>query len=361
MTDKRAAVEIPTNVLNAWKFLHHCTITPLGTGLINDTFLAQSSDQHRVVLQRVHRNFGPSVNDDIYAVTEHLLRKDLCTPTLVRTDDGQLCVSEQDRTWRVLSYVHGEALDKVDHPSRAQQAGRLVAQWHRTLSDFAYQYVHVRVGVHDTPRHLKTLELAVAEHKQHPLRDQVAPIAEQLLRAGQALEPLAHMRSVHAHGDLKLSNLLFEHHSQRGLCLVDLDTLTKMPWVWEMGDALRSWCNPLGENVTSARVDRDILRAAMVGYAQGASDTANNDSPLVNAQERERLVDGLATIALELSARFLADALNEQYFGWDNRRYATRGEHNLVRAQGQWSLAQDVLGSREELRELIVKTLSAPM
>ncbi|MBL8945157.1 MAG: hypothetical protein JNK45_18470, partial [Myxococcales bacterium] len=51
---------------------------------------------------------------------------------------------------------------------------------------------------------------------------------------------------------------------------------------------------------------------------------------------------------LELAARFAADALRERYFGWDASRFPARGEHNLVRAKGQWSLHAQVLATRAQ-------------
>jgi hypothetical protein len=53
-------------------------------------------------------------------------------------------------------------------------------------------------------------------------------------------------------------------------------------------------------------------------------------------------------VALELCARFSADALRESYFGWDPTRYASRGEHNLARARGQWALHGAVVRTRRE-------------
>ena len=63
---------------------------------------------------------------------------------------------------------------------------------------------------------------------------------------------------------------------------------------------------------------------------------------LRGAPEARALVGGLGTICLELSARFLADALNESYFGFDATRFATRGDHNLVRGRGQLALFASV-------------------
>ena len=63
--------------------------------------------------------------------------------------------------------------------------------------------------------------------------------------------------------------------------------------------------------------------------------------------ERRALLLGVEWVSLELAARFAADALRESYFGWDAARFPGRGEHNLVRARGQWSLHQALLATRE--------------
>ena len=62
---------------------------------------------------------------------------------------------------------------------------------------------------------------------------------------------------------------------------------------------------------------------------------------------------GVEWVSLELAARFAADALAESYFGWNAARFPGRGEHNLVRARGQWSLHQALLASRAARAELL--------
>jgi hypothetical protein len=114
---------------------------------------------------------------------------------------------------------------------------------------------------------------------------------------------------------------------------------------FELGDALRSWCNPRGEDVDDADVDVAIFTAAVEGYAAGGGRPS--------AAEVSALVDGLFTICVELAARFCADALNESYFGWDERRFPGRGEHNLLRARGQWALAQAAARRRSELGTVV--------
>ena len=53
-------------------------------------------------------------------------------------------------------------------------------------------------------------------------------------------------------------------------------------------------------------------------------------------------------MSLELAARFAADALNECYFAFDEKRYASRGEHNRVRATGQLSFHDQARATRDE-------------
>ena len=62
-------------------------------------------------------------------------------------------------------------------------------------------------------------------------------------------------------------------------------------------------------------------------------------------------MDATLWITLELTTRFTADILNDRYFGWDPQRFASRAEHNRVRACGQLRLAESLLEARVSLME----------
>ena len=51
---------------------------------------------------------------------------------------------------------------------------------------------------------------------------------------------------------------------------------------------------------------------------------------------------------------FAQDALAECYFGW-NAAFGGRGEHNLLRARGQASLAASVRARATEARRLVAR------
>jgi hypothetical protein len=176
----------------------------------------------------------------------------------------------------------------------------------------------------------------------------VAPLAEQLLQAAKALEDLNVLPKRHSHGDLKINNLIFA--SPRG-SLIDLDTIGKMPWPIEMGDAFRSWCNPQGEDASKVYFDERLFEAAIMSYAKAVHG-------LWTPEEIASLPDAIATLPLELSSRFLRDVLEDCYFGYDATRFESRATHNLVRAQGQWSLYCDIAKKKASISQLLKRAFA---
>lgn len=331
--------------LAAYPVTDAASIEPLGHGLINDTF-AVGSD---LVLQRVHTVFAPEIHLNIRAVTEHLSARGIPTPKLVPTREGAPYTTVDGRVWRLMTRLPGVGFDAVQKPEQAHAAAGVLARFHRALADLDHAFVGMRSGVHDTPRHLAALERALAEHREHRLFAHVEPVAQAILEAAAALPSLGTLPDRVVHGDPKFNNVLFEAAtgpgSTRAVGLVDLDTVGPMPVHLEIGDAWRSWCNPAGEDETAARFDLDVFAASLRGYAEAG--------PALLPEEREALLHGVEWIAVELAARFCADALVESYFGWDPTRFPSRGEHDLVRARGQLALHHAVLAVRPRRAELL--------
>src|SRR5581483_6487 len=111
--------------------------------------------------------------------------------------------------WRALTLVGGTvSVDRVDSPARAREGGALVAKFHRAIADLAYDYQHVRAGVHDTAKHFATLARALDEHRGHRLFTDVEPLARAILST--SIPDFSRLPLRHTHGDLKISNVLFD-------------------------------------------------------------------------------------------------------------------------------------------------------
>lgn len=344
-----ATVDDAAAELAAWE-VGPAAVAPLGDGLINDTFAVDATGG-RFVLQRVHPVFRPEVHLNILAVTARLVERGIATPELQRTNDGSLWSAPPGAVWRLMTRMPGHSFGAVRSAAQAHHAAGLLARFHEATADLPHEFVGMRTGVHDTAAHLTALELAVAEHPDHRLHGEVAALAAAILTGAPALPDLSGLPERIVHGDPKLNNVLFEgtegDASEHPLCLVDLDTVGPSALHLELGDMWRSWCNLRGENERNAAFDFGVFEASLHGYAAGRAAPTRD--------ERDALVHGLEWITLELAARFAADALEERYFGWDARRFPARGEHNLVRAQGQWALHGQALGNRDARRAAIAR------
>ena len=333
---------IQTTPLHAWPQLAAQPVQRLSGGLINESYSV--GEPPIAALQSLHPIFDARVNDDIDAVTCHLARQGRVTPMLVRTGNGMTSYTDPNGSvWRMLTWIPGETHDTIAGPAMAAQAGRIVADWHRATADLQHNFAFTRPGAHDTQAHMTLLRRSVDDFAQHPLREDVARLAEQIGSDWASWEGRIDGPERVAHGDLKISNIRFDG-AGRALCLLDLDTMGLLSLDIELGDAARSWCNRSGEDEDSSHFDVETFEAAFTAYLQA--------NPLPS-EEREALVGGVERICLELASRFAADALRECYFGWDSTQFATRGEHNLVRALGQAALARSVRSQRPALRKVL--------
>lgn len=310
------------------------------SGLISLTFIVHLANGERVVAQKMNPIFAPEVLEDMDAVTSHLAARGVTTPRLLRRREGALGWTGPDgRTWRLLSFVPGRTVDRIEGPEMARAAAVQVARFHAALADLDHEFRFARAGVHDTAAHFARLTRAV-----DAAPPSIAALGREILEAGAALSPLdpGLPRRI-AHGDLKISNLLFaEDGSARAL--IDLDTVARMPLAHELGDAWRSWCNPLGEDVTETRFDLAIFAASVEGYAAAARP---------EPAEIASLVTGVRSIATELAARFCTDAVEDRYFGWDAKRFPSRRAHNELRARGQLQLARVIARQAGEAEEIV--------
>ncbi len=332
-------IEPTIEIARAWGWTPD-QIEPLSGGLINQTYAVRAGAPI-AVLQRLHPVFGPAVNLDIEAVTTHVAARGLETPKLVRTLDGQPYLEHEGFVWRALTWVEGETVHRVPDPAWAEAGGALVGRFHRAVADLSHTYHFARAGVHDTAAHLAKLRARVEAGGDPEAEALGADILACALPALPA-QPLRHV-----HGDLKISNLLFRRDPLRGAALVDLDTVGMGTMAFELGDAMRSWCNPHGEDAGRVQFELPIFAAAIAGFRREAD-------ALVTRDEKIAIVTGLETVCIELAARFAVDVFEDRYFGWDATRFPTRRAHNLVRARGQLALGRQVAAARSDALDLVL-------
>ncbi|WP_190288037.1 phosphotransferase enzyme family protein [Marichromatium sp. AB32] len=325
-------------------------ITPLGGGLINDSF-AVRLDERRYVLQRINARVFPDparviANQAALAAVWDAPGLDIPAPLPTR-DGGFALHDDSGACWRLTRFIApSRSLARLDHPAQARAVGEALGRFHRTLARHAPLPLQTALpGFHDTPAYLAGLRrLDTPTARRDPTLAesldfvaQRAPLAATLATARAEGRIGEHV----VHGDPKLDNLLFSTDATRVVALIDLDTVQPGLIHHDLGDCLRSCCNRAGEGGASARFDLALAAAILGGYA------AATDG-LLDAEERALIPQALRLVPFELGIRFLTDHLQgDRYF-----RVRRHGD-NLRKARVQFALVADLERQTDEIETLV--------
>jgi len=128
------------------------------------------------------------------------------------------------------------------------------------------------------------------------------------------------------------------------VALIDLDTVKPGLLLHDLGDCLRSCCNPDGddpEDPTAVRFDAKICRDLLAGYL-------DETGSMLTEAEYDLIYPALRVLAFELGLRFFSDHLaGDRYFR------SLRPGHNLDRALVQFRLLAGIEAQEAELRRIV--------
>jgi Ser/Thr protein kinase RdoA (MazF antagonist) len=321
----------PGSVLRRFAIPAPVGVERFGTGLINRSYWVRT-EGHHFVLQQLHAIVSTEALEDMRAVTEHLAERGMRVPHLIRATDGQIVVRDgAGGRWRLYPLIPGRIVDAVESHDMAVEAGRIVGEMHRHLRSLSLEPQGSIAHFHDTAYVLEKLRRVMAR-----LPGELRRIAADVLAAAPGVlrpEDTALESKQVVHGDLKISNILFDE-SNRAIGLIDFDTIIRHFRAIDFGDALRSWCNRTAEDDPHATFDMGIFRAALAGYEQGWG------AP-VGEGEQGVLLRATTQITYELASRFLIDVVCDDYFGY-RKPYPSRRAANIARAIGQYHLARTI-------------------
>jgi hypothetical protein len=129
------------------------------------------------------------------------------------------------------------------------------------------------------------------------------------------------------HYDTKINNFLFDKKTEEVLALIDLDTLMPGCVLSDIGDMIRTYSNPLGEE--SKEIEKVICIVEIINTIIEEF----TKKVVLEKEEIENLYFGGLAITFMQSVRFLTDYLNG-----DSYYKTSYKDQNLVRAKNQWAL-----------------------
>ncbi len=323
------------------------SIKPLGEGFINDTFVIRTEgDAPDYILQRKNHAVFPDVPgmmENILAVTEHIkakvsdpLRETL---TVIRARDGKLYVEDEGNFWAVCLFIADtSSFDRADSPELAYQGGVGIGRFQALLADFDKPLNETIKGFHNIRHRFAQWDETL---KADPA-GRAASLAEEIGWVESRRKEMLDFWSLvengtiptHVtHNDTKISNILFDKHTGKVLCAIDLDTVMSSTSLNDFGDAIRSYANTGAEddrNLDNVEMSIDMFRAYADGYLSQQRAT-------MTQSELDWLAFSARYITFEQVLRFLMD-----YIDGDKYYKTAYPEHNLVRTRAQYKLLQSM-------------------
>ena len=333
-------------VLSAWGLeADTFQMVPLNGGLINHTWriLGKGKD---FILQRINDSIfkDPEKIDRNLSAISVFLKKthpDYLFVAPIRTSGGKgIYYEEGTGYFRIFPFVPGShTIDVVENTKQAEEAASQFGLFTRNLAVFPLQELEI------TLPHFHDLGLRYSQYLQslkggNTIRIQSCSrwtemIAEQnsIVETYEYIKKNPSFKQRVTHHDTKISNILFGPDN-RGLCVIDLDTVMPGYFISDLGDMFRTYLPQVSEEESEfTRIDirEDFFAALIKGYLGQMQDE-------LTAAEKESFVYA-AKFGIFLQAiRFLTDYFNNDiYYG---ARYPN---HNLIRAGNQLTLLQRLI------------------
>ncbi|MGV2831292.1 phosphotransferase enzyme family protein [Myxosarcina sp. GI1(2024)] len=338
-----------------------------GSGNINHTFLVttDSTSEPYFILQRLNTRVfrQPELVMGNIRTCCNRLRQKLQQATLgerrwevprvltIGSSDRCYWIDRQGSFWRGISYINNsQSFDTVLDLQHGKEIGYGLGMFHHLISDLSVaKLADTLPDFHITPKYLQIYQVVVAQTKliQSPeinyclkfidARAEYAEILERAKEKGKLkLRPI--------HGDPKVNNILLDCQTQQAIALIDLDTVKPGLIHYDLGDCLRSACNPLGEETRDwERVyfEPHLAQTILQGYLSVAKN-------FLTGNDYEYLYSAIRLLAFELGLRFFTDYLTGNvYF------QAKYPEHNLIRALVQFKLTESIESQKIAIENLV--------
>ena len=350
------------------------TLVPFGNGNINDTFLAvyrNTFTETQVILQRVNKAVFPrpeAIMANMHAITMHChekLEADAACgrddrvwqmPRIIKTKQGEdFAVDDKGEVWRVITRIlSAHAFDSAQSPEHALECGAALGHFHYLVSDMDPESIEDPLpGFHITSGYLAQYDETLGDSRAKDILNasmeakRIARYIEGRRDFAVSLEKAVargELKKRMFHGDPKVNNIMIDDFTGKGTAMIDLDTVSPGLVQIDVGDAVRSICNPAGEeelNLGKVTFDETLFQAFMKGYMKEAG-------AFMDTADRAWLYDAVRLLPFELGLRFFQD-----YLAGDRYFKVRQPGQNLNRACVQFRLCEAIEARERSIRAFL--------
>jgi len=329
--------------------------------------IALGNPATRYILQRINQivfTRPVEVMANVVRITEHIRAKlEAADPVpaarqlavIPATDDRAYYQDAAGNVWRMYNFIENAVTyDTLASPALAREAARMFGWFQKMLIDLPGPPLHETiVGFHNTPRRLERFQEVVRADAVNRAKDakheidfvfenaEICHVLYDLVRRGEVPIRIAH-------NDAKINNVMFDTTTNRGVCVIDLDTVMPGLAAYDFGDLVRTAACSAAEDerdLSQVTIDLTLFDALAQGFAA-------ETGPFLTPAEKRHLAFGGKLITFEQMIRFLTD-----YLAGDVYYKVHRDGHNLDRTRTQMKLVQSMIEQEEALNRLVERAL----
>lgn len=341
------------------------SVEPHGNGHINDTFLLtcrlESGEKRKYILQRMnHEVFKDpkGLMENVTGVTTFLRKKieehggdtERETLNVVPTRSGGSYLEEDGAFWRTYRFVEGaDSFDLVERPEDFYESAVAFGHFQKLLEEYPAESLHETIpDFHNTVDRLEKFKKAVAEDSMKRAAQVQEEIRFVLDREGDChilcdLLASGEIPLRVTHNDTKLNNIMLDHVTRKGICVIDLDTVMPGSALYDYGDSIRFGANTGAEDekdLSKISCDLELFALYTKGFIEGCGGS-------LTEKEIRLLPMGAKLMTLECGMRFLTD-----YLEGDHYFKIHHPEHNLDRCRTQFRMVKDMEDKWERMQEI---------
>jgi Ser/Thr protein kinase RdoA (MazF antagonist) len=333
-------------VLSAYGFHEkEIRVEAFGTGLINNTWRV-TAEGKTYILQRINHSVFKKPQDIAYnirlmAVYLQKHHPDYLFVAPVSSLNGDdIVFIEDEGFFRLFPFVEGShTIDVVQSPEQAYEAAVQFGRFTRLLSGIDIQKLKITIpDFHNLSLRYGQFTEALNNGNKERInesKDLIKAITDHsgIVTIYDRIKADSAFRLRATHHDTKISNVLFDGND-KGLCVIDLDTVMPGYFISDVGDMMRTYLSPVSEeeiDFSKIVVREDFYKAIVQGYSDEMKDE------LTGTEKNYFFCSGQLMIYMQ-ALRFLTDYINNDiYYG---EKYPG---HNLVRAKNQAALLNCLL------------------
>lgn len=333
----------------------HLEVETINNGLINQTWRIKNSHGD-FILQRINDTIfkQPSaIASNLRMLADYLSENypDYLFIVPIRTSSNEeMTFLNGNGYFRLSPYVKkSHTINAAQNSNQAFEAAKQFGQFTRLLSHFPVEKLQITLpDFHNLS--LRYKQFSEALQQGNKMRLQQSQKLVDFIRDNKnivetyenILQNPSFKRRV-THHDTKISNVLFNNNN-KGLCVIDLDTVMPGYFISDVGDMMRTYLSPASEeekDFSKIEIREEYFAAIWNGYISEMKDE------LTEEEKKHFIYSGKFMIYMQ-AIRFLTDYLNDDiYYG------AKYEDHNLVRAGNQVVLMQQLLEKESKLQSLI--------